>query len=61
MTLKQKDGAITRGNYASTQAISNFLREEMGDMHQKGIFLGLPYSLVKHLPQLWIFPLGCVP
>ena len=34
----------------------------MGDMRgQKGMFIILPYSLLRDMPQLRISPLGCVP
>ena len=60
-TTHQKDSAITRGNHPSVQAFQDFVQEEMLDMRRKGIFLLLPYDLLKDHPSLRISPLGCVP
>lgn len=60
-TLQQKDAAFQRGNHPSAHAFTEFLRDEMGDMREKGMFIVLPYSLLRNLPQLRISPLGCVP
>ena len=60
-TTQQKDSAMTRGNHPSVQAFQDFVLEEMLDMRKKGIFLLLPYELLKNHPSLRISPLGCVP
>ena len=60
-SLQQKDAAIQRGNHPSAQAFTDFLREEMCDMRTKGMFIVLPYSYLRHHPELRISPLGCVP
>jgi len=60
-TLQQKDAAFQRGNHPSAHAFTEFLRDEMGEMREKGMFIVLPYSLLRDLPQLRISPLGCVP
>ena len=60
-TLQQKDDAMRRGNHPSAHAFAEYLREEFGDMRQQGMFLVLPYELVRHLPQLRLSPIGCIP
>ena len=60
-SLEQKDAAIARGNHPSVNAFSDFIREEMLDMRKKGIFVVLPYHLIRDHPALRISPLGCVP
>ena len=60
-TLSEKDQAIQRGNHPSTKAFADFIRAEMADMRSKGMFIVLPYHLVRSLPPLRISPLGCVP
>ena len=60
-SLQQKDAAIQRGNHPSAHAFTEFLRTEMCDMRAKGMFIVLPYALLRHHPQLRISPLGCVP
>ena len=60
-SLEQKDRAIKRGNHPSTRAFPDFMKSEMADMHSKGMFIVMPYAQVRHLPELRISPLGCVP
>ena len=60
-TPQQKDEAMKRGNHQSAHAFTEFLRSEMGDMRKKGMFVVVPYHLVRHHKQLRISPLGCVP
>ena len=60
-TLDQKDKAMDRGNHPSAHSFTEFLRTEMGDMREKGMFIVVPYSLVRKYHQLRISPLGCVP
>jgi hypothetical protein len=60
-SLEKKDAAILRGNHPSAHAFTDFLREEMYDMRSKGMFIVLPYHLVRDMPQLRISPIGCVP
>ena len=60
-SLERKDAAIDRGNHPSVDAFSDFIREEMLDMRRKGIFIVLPYKLIRDHPALRISPLGCVP
>ena len=52
---------MERGNHQSAHAFTEFLRSEMGDMRKKGMFVVVPYHLVRHHKQLRISPLGCVP
>ena len=60
-TLKEKDLAMARGNHLSARQFTEFLRIEMGDMRKKGIFIVIPYDLVRHLDGLRLFPMGVVP
>ena len=60
-TLTEKDNAMNRGNHPSAHSFTEFLRTEMGDMREKGMFIVIPYNLVRKHPQLRISPLGCVP
>ena len=60
-TLLEKDKAMQRGNHPSTKAFAEFIRSEMTDMRSKGMFIVLPYHLVRPLAPLRISPLGCVP
>ena len=60
-SLQRKDAAIQRGNHPSVEAFAEFVQEEMLDMRRKGIFILLPYRLLRHRPELRISPLGCVP
>ena len=60
-SLQQKDSAIARGNHPSVQSFNAFVLEEMEDMRKKGIFILLPYELLRDHPSLRISPLGCVP
>ena len=60
-TLKQKDEAMQRGNHPSALAFNDFTSEEMTDMRSKGIFMVLPYGLLRGYPALHISLLGCVP
>ena len=60
-SLTQKDAAMTRGNHPSVKVYEDFVAQEMLDMRKKGIFLLLPYELLREQPALRISPLGCVP
>ena len=60
-TFAQKDLAIQRGNHPSTLAFAEFIQSEMLDMRKKGMFIILPYHLVRPLIPLRLSPLGCVP
>ena len=60
-TLTEKDNAMNRGNHPSAHSFTEFLRTEMGDMREKGMFIVIPYNLVRKHPQLRISPLCCVP
>ena len=60
-TLKEKDLAMARGNHLSARQFTEFLRIEMGDMRKKGIFIVIPYDLVRHLDGLRLSPMGVVP
>ena len=57
----KKDAAIQRGNHPSASAFAQFLREEMGEMCSKGMFIVVPCDEVGSLPQLRLLPIGCVP
>ena len=60
-SLERKEAAIRQGNHPSVQAFSDFVKEEMLDTRRKGIFVILPYRLLKDHPELQISPLGCIP
>ena len=60
-TLEQKDRAMQRGNHPSTLAFAPFIQSKMKDMKSKGMFIVLPYHLVRNLKPLQISPLGCIP
>ena len=60
-TLLEKDKAMQRGNHPSTKAFAEFIKDEMTDMRSKGMFVVLPYHLVRSLAPLRISPLGCFP
>ena len=60
-SLEQKDAAMNWGNHLSVHSFTEVLYKEFTDMQSKGMFLILPYSLVRHLPQLGLYPIGCIP
>ena len=51
---------MTRGNHLSAREFTDFWRIEIGDMRKKGIFIVLPYDLVRHLDGLRLSPMGVV-
>lgn len=53
--------AATRGPHQSTEAHVAFVREEMADFDDKSFWTVLPLEAVRHLPNLRLSPLGCVP
>ena len=53
--------ALERGPHKSATEYLEFLREEMVEMVKKAQWTVLPYSQVKHFPNLRISPLGVVP
>jgi len=61
-SLAQKDTAVQRGPHPSASKIhTTFLLEDMYDMVRMGYWVVLPYSAVRHYPQLKIAPSGVVP
>ena len=60
-TLEELDHAIARGPHKSAYEYSAFLREDMAAMVEKGQWLVLPYSAVRHLRHLRLHPIGVVP
>ena len=60
-SVEDNDDAIRRGPHKSSHGERAFVAEEMLDFCQQGYWLVLPYSVVRHLPNLRISPLGVVP
>ena len=60
-SLEQKDAAIERGCHKSASDFTSFLREEMATMRQKGMFIVMPYKLIRDHPYIHIIPIGCIP
>jgi hypothetical protein len=60
-TFEELDAAVRRGAHRSTIDHRDFLREEFADMTAAGQWLVLPYSAVRHLPNLRLSPTGIVP
>ncbi len=56
-TLDQVTRTLVRGLHASSHDYIDYLREEFVDMINKGQWLVLPYSAIRHLPGLRISPL----
>jgi hypothetical protein len=57
----RESGAAAILAHRSTLEFRDFLRNEFADMIEAGQWLALPYSVVRHLPNLWISPTGVVP
>ena len=60
-SLEKKDAAMARGNHKSASEYTTFLREEMTTMRRKGMFIVVPYDLLRHIPGLCLSPIGCIP
>ena len=60
-TRHQVQRALRRGPHKSCHDYVDFLHEEFTDMINKGQWIILPYSAVKHLPGLRVSPPGVVP
>lgn len=60
-SLERLDAAHARGSHLSSAAHSEFLRAEMADMVEKGFWAVVPYTQVRHLPNLRLSPIGVVP
>lgn len=60
-TSTRKDAAMARGPHASAHQFQDFLRDELADMVDKGTWLVLPYSSLRHLRTLRISPMGVIP
>ena len=60
-TRLQIQRALTRGPHKSSYEYLGYLEEEFVDMINKGQWIVLPYSAVKHLPGLRISPPGVIP
>jgi hypothetical protein len=60
-TSDQVTRALVRGPHASSHDYIDYLNEEFVDMINKGQWLFLPYSAIRHLPGLRISPPGVVP
>ena len=60
-TVSEHKAALCRGPHKSAYEYSEFLRDDMADMVDKGFWMVLPYDLVKHDPTLRLSPIGVVP
>jgi hypothetical protein len=60
-TEAQRDAAIRRGPHKGTTEHIDFMRSEFFDMANAGQWLILPYSAIRHLPNLRLSPTGVVP
>ena len=60
-SLEEKDAAMKRGSHKSADEFTTFLRSEMATMGKKGMFIVLPYKLIRHLPGLRLSPIDCIP
>jgi hypothetical protein len=60
-TPEDLDAAVRRGPHRSTNEFRTFLRDEFADMIETGQWIALPYSIVRHLPNLRLSPTGVVP
>jgi hypothetical protein len=52
---------MQRGSHQSAKANTDFLRNEMANMIEQKFWTVVPFSLVKHLPNLKLSPMGVVP
>lgn len=57
----QLHAALHRGPHKSAHEYAEFLEGEMATMVQKGQWMVLPFSLIQHLSNLRLSPLGVVP
>ncbi len=55
------DAAVVRGPHKSAIDRADFLRQEFADMIDKGQWLVLPYSHVRHMQGLRVSPVGVIP
>jgi hypothetical protein len=55
------DAAANRGPHQSTHEHIEFMRQELSEMTERGQWIVLPYSVVRHLPNLRLSPTGVVP
>jgi hypothetical protein len=55
------DAAAARGPHRSTHEHIGFMRQEFCDMIEAGQWMAVPYSAVRHLPNLRLSPTGVVP
>ena len=53
--------AKQRGCHKSAYEFQDFIYSDMADMVARGYWVVLPYNSVRHLPNLRISPIGCVP
>ena len=60
-SLAHKDAAVLRGPHQSSFQHIDFLRDELADMVARATWIVLPYSRLRHLPNLRISPMGVVP
>ena len=60
-TLQERDAAVQRGPHQSSNAHTEFLREELQSMVAAGQWMVLPYRCVRDLPDLRLAPMGVVP
>ena len=60
-TEQCRDHSMQRGPHPSTAPYLHFVEDNMANMICKGYCVVLPYHLVRHLPKLWISPMGAVP
>ena len=55
------EASIQRGPHRSAYEYMEFLREDMADYVDKGMWIVLPYEDVRHTPGLRLSPIGVVP
>ena len=60
-TPEQNAASIHRGPHRSAHEHVDFLRSEFTEMVNRAQWIVLPYDAVKHLRNLRISPMGCVP
>ncbi|KAL3822497.1 hypothetical protein ACHAXA_002515 [Cyclostephanos tholiformis] len=60
-TRHQLQRALSRGPHKSAHEYQDYLAEEFSDMINKGQWVVLPFSSVRHLPGLRISPPGVIP
>jgi hypothetical protein len=60
-SMAQRDAAVARGPHTSAYSYRDFLRQELAEMVDRATWIVLPYSALRHLPNLRVSPMGVVP